>query len=179
MSLGKHAEIERKYLIRYPDVSLLMARPGAQRWEIVQTYLKSSPDRTRRLRQVVSGGEVRYYLTTKQRLSDLTAIEDEREIPQSDYIALSREADPARKSVVKTRCRVPYRGYTLEFDLYPFWDDRAILEIEMGSEAERPEIPDYVSVIRDVSGDLAYKNSQLAVSVPMEEIGPGPGKDGF
>jgi len=170
MGVGKHAEIERKYLIRYPDPAMLMARPGAQRWEIVQTYLTAQPDRTRRIRQVVCNQTVRYYLTTKRRLSDLTALEDEREIPQAEYIALSKEADPGRRSVVKTRCRVPWREHVLEFDLYPFWNDRAILEIELASEDEQPEIPDYVSVIRDVSGDMAYKNSQLAVSVPMERI---------
>ena len=170
MSLGKHNETERKYLIRYPDAALLEARPGARRWEIVQIYLTAAPDCTRRIRQVVCGGEVRYYTTTKHRKSALTALEEEREIAQQEYLELSREADPARRPVVKTRYRVPYRGHILEFDLYPFWSDRAVLEIELEREDEQPEIPDYVTIIRDVSGDLAYKNSQLAVRVPMEDL---------
>ena len=49
-------------------------------------------------------------------------------------------------------------------------DDRAILEIELQYEDEAATIPDYVDVIRDVSGEKAYKNKQLAKYVPMEEI---------
>ena len=34
-------EIERKFLIEYPDVKLLEADPACRRIEIIQTYLKS------------------------------------------------------------------------------------------------------------------------------------------
>ena len=65
---------------------------------------------------------------------------------------------------------MPYAGHVLEFDVYPFWTDRAILEIELRSEDETAAIPDYVDIIRDVSGEKAYKNKQLAKNIPMEEI---------
>ena len=58
MSAGKHCEIERKYLIRYPDIKTLQAQKGVEQWEIVQIYLTvSGPGETRRIRQVVCGGE--------------------------------------------------------------------------------------------------------------------------
>ena len=65
---------------------------------------------------------------------------------------------------------MPYAGHVLEFDIYPFWRDRAVMEIELEAEDEAALIPDYVRVIRDVSGEKAYKNRQLAKRVPMEEI---------
>ena len=37
--MGKHYEIERKYLIQYPDAALLASQPGAVKWEIEQVYL--------------------------------------------------------------------------------------------------------------------------------------------
>ena len=58
----------------------------------------------------------------------------------------------------------------LEFDIYPFWEDRAIMEIELASEAEGAAIPDYVRIIRDVSADPAYKNRSLAEHVVFEAI---------
>ena len=58
----------------------------------------------------------------------------------------------------------------LEFDIYPFWKDRAIMEIELESEDEGAAIPEYVHIIRDVSDDLAYKNRSLAENVMYEEI---------
>ena len=170
MSTGIRHEIERKYLIRYPDPKILAAQPGTERWEIVQIYLTSAEGETRRIRQVVTGGNIRYYRTFKRRLTTLTSEEDEIEITPVEYFELAREQAGGTHPVAKTRFRIPYGGHMLELDLYPFWNDRAILEIELGSEEEGAKIPDYVQIIRDVSGDLPYKNSSLAVSVPMEAI---------
>ena len=171
MSAGKHCEIERKYLIRYPDIRTLKAQKGVQQWEIVQIYLTvSGPGETRRIRQVVSGGEIKYYKTFKKRLTDLSNEEDEGEIDQLEYIHLCQEQQPGCKPVGKTRYRIPYEGHILEFDIYPFWDDRAILEIELEHENEGAAIPEYVRIIRDVSADPAYKNRSLAENVIYEEI---------
>jgi CYTH domain-containing protein len=171
MSAGKHCEIERKYLIRYPDIKTLQAQKDVQQWEIVQIYLTvSGPGETRRIRQVVSGGEIKYYKTFKKHLTELTNEEDEGEIDQLEYIHLCQEQQPGCKPVGKTRYRIPYEGHILEFDIYPFWDDRAILEIELEHENEGAAIPEYVRIIRDVSADPAYKNRSLAENVIYEEI---------
>ena len=171
MSEGIHCEIERKYLIQYPDVRTLSAQEGVEQWEIVQIYLTvSGPGETRRIRQVVSGGKISYYKTFKRRLTDLSNEEDEGEIDQLEFIRLSREQHPDCKPLNKTRYRIPYQGHILEFDIYPFWNDRAILEIELTSENEGAALPDYVRVIRDVSADPAYKNRSLAENIVMEDI---------
>ena len=171
MSAGKHCEIERKYLIRYPDIKTLQAQKGVEQWEIVQIYLTvSGPGETRRIRQVVSGGEIKYYKTFKKHLTDLTNEEDEGEIDQLEYIHLCQEQQPGCKPLGKTRYRIPYEGHILEFDIYPFWNDRAILEIELEREDEGAAIPDYVQIIRDVSADPAYKNRSLAENVVYETI---------
>ena len=171
MSAGKHCEIERKYLIRYPDIKTLQTQKGVEQWEIVQIYLTvSGPGETRRIRQVVSGGEIKYYKTFKKHLTSLTNEEDEGEIDQLEYIHLCQEQQPGCKPLGKTRYRIPYQGHILEFDVYPFWTDRAILEIELESENEGAAIPEYVQIIRDVSDDLAYKNRSLAENVVYEDI---------
>ena len=141
-----------------------------EKWEIVQIYLTSGEGETRRVRQVVSGGSIHYYRTFKRRLTSLSAEEDEREIDPVSYMEYAKEQIPGSRPVAKTRYRIPYGGHLLEFDIYPFWDDRAILEIELKSEWEGAQIPDYAQIIRDVSSDFAYKNSQLAMEVPMEVI---------
>ena len=171
MTDGRHCEIERKYLIRYPDIEMLKAQRGVEQWEIVQIYLTvTAPGETRRIRQVVCNGEIRYYKTFKRRLSDVSCEEDEGEIDQLEYIRLSREGQPGCKPLGKTRYRIPYQGHVLEFDVYPFWTDRAIMEIELEREDEGVAIPDYVHIIRDVSADPAYKNRQLAENVVYEHI---------
>lgn len=171
MSVGVHCEIERKYLIRYPDEALLKAQPGCEVWEITQVYLTDGENgQTRRVRRVLCDGRERYYRTFKRRLTALSSEEDEGEITPESYAKYCDERDPKRKPILKTRYRVPYGGHVLEFDVYPFWRDRAIMEIELESEDEAAAIPDYVRVIRDVTREKAYKNKQLAKRVPMEAI---------
>ena len=171
MSNGKHFEIERKYLIRYPDIQTLLSQQDVEQWEIVQIYLTVSPPwETRRIRQVVSGGKIRYFKTFKRHLTEMTNEEEEGEIDQLEYIRLSRQMQPGCRPLGKTRYRIPYAGHVLELDIYPFWQDRAILEIELDREDEGAAIPDYVHIIRDVSDDPAYKNRQLAEQVVYEEI---------
>ena len=171
MRAGKHFEIERKYLIAYPNVERLMAQPGCEIWEITQVYLTDGEGgQTRRIRRVLAEGEEKYYRTFKRRLSALSALEDEGEISAEEYARYSAERDLTRNAIRKTRYRVPWAGHVLEFDVYPFWNDRAIMEIELDSEDEAADIPGYVRVIRDVTGEKAYKNKQLARAVPMESL---------
>lgn len=170
MSEGKHFEIERKYLIAMPDTAMLAEKPGCAVWEIEQIYLIGGKGVTRRIRRVVENGETRWYKTFKRRVSAVTAEEDEGQISQQEYDDFRIEANPLLKPVVKTRYRVPYEGQLLEFDVYPFWTDRAVMEIELESEDAPVYIPEWVRVLKEVTDDVRYKNYALAQSVPMDEI---------
>lgn len=170
MAEGKHCEIERKYLILPIPESFLESRDGCAVWEIEQIYLTAEPGTTRRIRKVTEDGDVRYYKTFKRRLSNLAAEEDEGQISREEYERYREQADPTLHPILKTRYRIPFEGQMLEFDIYPFWQDRAILEIELESENQQTLIPDWVKVIRDVTEDHRYKNVSLASQVPMDTI---------
>lgn len=164
-------EIERKYLIRMPREAMLQAMPECEIWDIVQTYLLDGDDgSTHRVRSICSGGETRYIHTVKQHLSRLSQREWEREISQSEYLHLLEGANPALHAIRKRRYRISYADQILEVDLYSFWKDRATLEIELESEAQQPILPDWISIVREVTGELPYKNRYLAEKTPMEEI---------
>lgn len=111
-----------------------------------------------------------YTRTFKRFVSALSTEEDEARITEAEYRRLLLDRDPGRMTVSKTRYRIPWGGHVLEFDLYPFWSDRAILEIELESEEDATEIPAWVQIVRDVTGEGRYKNSQIARTVPMEEL---------
>ena len=49
-----------------------------------------------------------------------------------------------------------------EIDVYPFWNDKAIIEIEQSDVNADIIFPDFVNVIREVTDDEAYKNLTLA-----------------
>lgn len=164
-------EIERKYLIRMPDERALCAMPGCETWDVVQTYLMDGSDgSTHRVRSIVTRGEIHYIHTIKRPLSQLSHEEWEQEVEKEEYESLLREANPELHSIVKKRYRIPYAGQLLEIDVYDFWQDRATLEIELTSEEEQVNIPDWLCVVRELTGERAYKNRFLAQSVPMEVL---------
>lgn len=164
-------ETERKYLIRMPDESLMAAMDGCEIWEIEQIYLQDGLNgETRRIRSVLCDGVRRCFRTEKRRVSALSSIEKESEIPEKDYLALKAEANPALNAIYKRRYRIPFEGQLLEVDVYAFWKDRATLEIELPAEDISPAIPEWIEIIRDVSGEIAYKNRCLAARIPMEDI---------
>ena len=88
--------------------------------------------------------------------------EEEREISQEEYQTLLTQADPTKRVLHKTRYCLPYRGKLLEVDLYPFWQDQAVLEVELEQEDDLISIPPELTVLREVTGDAAYKNAVLA-----------------
>ena len=78
-------EIERKYLIRMPDASLLLALPCS---EIEQIYILSPEGGRERIRRRVFADRVVCTHTVKRRVSDLSRIEIEEEKPACDTEAL-------------------------------------------------------------------------------------------
>ena len=167
-------EIERKYLIRMPDAAFLAGLPGCVIWDVEQTYLNRGADgSSRRIRRIEVGGTVKYIFTRKRRVDEMSCEETEGEISAEEYAQLAEQADPERRPVVKRRFRIPYAGQLLEVDIYRFWSDRATLEIELKDEDQQVQLPEWLNVIREVTGEDAYKNLNLALHVPMEPIGGG------
>ena len=156
-------EIERKYLIEYPDLRWLEAQPHCRRIEIIQTYLKSEEGEEVRIRQRGEGGHYIYYQTVKRKLSGLKRVEIERRLSQSEYLRLMMEADTSRRQIRKDRYCLMYGNQYFEIDVYPFWDDKAIAEIELRDENEPVRFPKQIRVIREVTDDEAYKNASLAL----------------
>lgn len=161
----EHLEIERKYLIRMPEAQLLESLPYS---EIEQIYiLRSDGARERIRRRVYADGTV-FTHTVKQKLSDLTRVEKEREIGDAEYRELSALADPSRKPVRKKRFLYKYHGQLFEIDVFPFWDDRALMELELESEEQEIFLPLSIEIIREVTSDGRYTNSAIAREIPRE-----------
>lgn len=162
-------ETERKFLIRMPDLHILSEFNEVKIMNMEQTYLLCDTGNSR-VRRIRENGLDRYIKTVKKRISSLSCYEDEREISYEQYVVALKNADPGKKTIVKTRYAFPYGNHTIEIDVYPFWDDRAILEIELSGEDERFEIPDIIDVIKEVSEDSRYKNTNLAITIPFDAI---------
>ena len=73
---GQPLEIERKYLIRFPDLPGLLATYDCSRLEITQVYLRGKV----RIRETIENGRAVYHRTEKRDISNVTRIENEQEI---------------------------------------------------------------------------------------------------
>ncbi len=162
MDHKSHYEIERKYLIAYPDEGALAALPQARMCEIVQTYLLSEKGELR-VRKWTENGTVTYISTYKEKTKGtLRRLEEEQNISEEEYNTLLESADPSMNPLHKRRYTIPYGAHTAEIDIYPFFTDRAILEIELPSEDTPVSLPPFVTIIREVTGEVEYKNPVLA-----------------
>lgn len=159
-------EIERKFLIKYPDTELLDRLSEGNRSEISQTYLVSEAGISERVRARTRGGVTVYTHNTKIKLSHMKRIELEDEVGEAEYKKLLTRADPKCRTIEKVRYCVPHGDFVFEIDIFPFWTDKAFMEVEMPSEDTHVELPDFAEIIREVTEDNRYTNHSLAKEIP-------------
>ena len=163
-------EIERKFLIYFPNIKELEEMPNCTKVDITQTYLKSDDDVERRVRARGIDGDYVFYLTEKRKVSELKRVEVERKLTQDEYLSLLMEADSRLHTIRKTRYCLSENNQYFEIDIYPEWNNQAIMEIELSSEEQEITIPDFIKVYKEVTNDEQYKNYQMAKEMPKQLI---------
>ena len=163
-------EIERKYIISKPDFATLVGMPGYHSSLILQIYLDSSKGATHRIRSRRDADGVKYTETTKVRIDSMSVYEDEREISEGDFVALSKKIKSGTLPISKTRHRFDHAGLVIEIDEYPEWHNTCIMEIELPSREYNAKIPEFINIVKEVTGDGAYSNAAMSRAFPKEEI---------
>lgn len=153
-------EIERKFLIEFPDINWL--NKNCKKLEIIQTYLNSNENEEVRVRQRGIDGNYIYTKTIKKTINDLKRIEIEKRLSKDEYLNLLMNADINKHPIRKTRYCLIYKNQYFEIDIYPFWNDKAIVELELNNEDQEIEFPKQLKLIKEVTHDKNYKNSSLA-----------------
>lgn len=155
-------EIERKFLIEYPNIKWLESLPNCRKVDIIQTYLVSGNGDELRVRQRGENGSYICFKTRKRLIDGMKRIELEERLSQEEYMRLLMEADPTKRPIRKTRYCLTWDNQYFEIDVYPFWNDRAVAEIELSDENTPIRFPKELKVIREVTDDPTYKNAALA-----------------
>lgn len=166
-------ETERKFLIELPDADLLASLPGVRIRHMVQTYLTYEGKTERRIRRVTENGAVSYIYTEKRPVAEtkISRYEDEREVTGDEYSALMRGCI---SELTKTRYAFPYRGHVIEIDVYPYeiggdaLDGKAVLEVELASAEEAFDLPEFITVLKELTGTREFSNKVLAKPKKIE-----------
>lgn len=160
-------EIERKFLIDYPNLDVLKEH-NVKKVEIIQTYLSTNNGEEIRIRQRGDGSSFIYTKTTKQKITDIKRVEVEKRITKDEYLSLLLEANTNLKQIRKTRYCLVYKNQYIEIDTYPFSSTKAIMEIELNNENEEIVVPPYIKVIKEVTSDENFKNYNLAKKLSLD-----------
>ncbi|MDE7390136.1 MAG: hypothetical protein K2M82_04255 [Lachnospiraceae bacterium] len=166
---GKPVEIERKYLIEMPELSVVASQPNYSISEIEQAYITDDGVREGgRIRKRKYADCCKYYKTFKKQIGSITRIEEEFEITEQEYNALCCKLLPDTRIIKKTRHCFDFDGRVWELDVYSFWADKATLEVELDSEDTQVTLPSFIKTIKDVSQDKAYSNFSLARQIKCD-----------
>lgn len=147
-------EIERKYLV-HQDQWDNFDKPTGQLYR--QGYILKDPNKTIRVRVT----DTNAYLTIKGASVGATRTEFEYEIPKEEAIELLDNF--AVSELSKIRYKILHTEKLWEVDVFLGTNEGLIVaEIELLSEDEAYEIPEWISV--EVTGDNKYYNSNLSVN---------------
>lgn len=161
-----HIETERRFLVSMPDTEIL-SRAGGDKIE--QIYIESEAGHVDRVRRRERGGAAVFTYTSKKRIGDISAEEDERVIDEGEFLRLSKRQEPGTSPVKKTRYVIPYRGHNFEIDVYPAWQNVAVMEVELADADEEVILPPDITVLKEVSGERRLSNHALSRHMPDED----------
>ena len=170
LGIPEPLEIERKFLIEMPDLIMLNSMKTCRRIPITQAYLNTPDEGKFRIRKRGEGDDAVYIKTVKHKINDLIRIEIESNISENEYFDYLLDKKYVQGIISKDRYCISWKSTYYELDVYPFWDDRATLEIELLNENQSYELPGFVTLIREVSFEKEYRNKALAVKYINGEL---------
>ena len=166
----KSIEIERKYVIAKPGEIELKSCDEYCVSEIEQIYLSAPEGQTLRIRKRKYESHTEYIRTHKKRIDAISSVETEDIITREEYDKLSREILHGTRPIYKKRHTFKYLGQLFEIDEYPEWKRSCVMETELESHEQDVAFPDFIRVIKEVSGDFRYSNASLSRVFPGELI---------
>ena len=155
--MGQKLEIERKFLIEMPNLEKLLNEPLCEKAEIEQCYI-NEPDSSFRVRKRTLKGHTIYIKTEKVKLNEMTHVENESAITKEQY----ENAVKGNKVLSKTRYLYVFENQYFEIDVFPFWEDAAVMELELKSENAPYTLPPQFEYIEEVTERPQFKNKYIA-----------------
>jgi CYTH domain-containing protein len=154
-------EIERKFRLRAAPDATVLADHGAVPRRIEQVYLAGGTD-AERIRRSETAGGVTYRHTRKRQIGAFAFEEDEEPIDAMAWADGLGRADPARRTIRKTRHVVAHGEQELEIDVFDEPPGLVVVEVELRHEDEPVVLPAWLGDWREVTGDARYFNAALA-----------------
>ena len=152
------AYVEKKYLISMPDVEQLMKNKQCRKVHVKQHYII---DETRQEKEKIvlrrENNKNFYYKVVKK-----NKVKYSNSITADKYINKLEDENKKFYHIHKDRYYYIFDSRCIKIDVFPFWKDKAILEVDILNDRENIKFPKFVNIIEDVTDNEAYKNYYLA-----------------
>ena len=154
-------EIERKFLVSSFDLPFDVVH---QTINIEQTYLIRGDNSEERVRKRGQNGSYCYYQTIKTPTSDpMVRQEKEWPIKPLEYLAaIDSRADGTKEVIKKDRTCFLQNNIYYELDVFKNPEGLVLLEVELTDKNKDIEIPSFIKIMKEVTGDPSYSNYRLA-----------------
>ncbi len=159
-------EAYKKFLVNMPDIARIEQESNFSKIEITRIYLLNEDNENERsIIQRGCFGDYAFYYMEKRHYKGFDRIDVERKLSKNEYVSLLGKADTRLKQINKTRYCFIWNSKYYELDVFPFWNDKALLKIQLTNKDCVVEIPEFLRVIKDVSDDMSYTNYSLAQNI--------------
>lgn len=162
--LGKPTRIrdQKKYLVSGVDIDTLASYVGSGVVSITQDYLVSpNEDEEYRIRSITQGSEKTFHYSVIRKCENgKREIKKEATISEEDYLRFKTLKNPDLLTINKTRYSFVYANQYYKLDVFD--DGLMLLEVNLTKENPVVTLPEFVSVIDDVTNDPEYTNKRIA-----------------
>lgn len=158
----KPVKRQDKYSVDLKNTDLNKIINNSRAVAIEQTYLQSGEKTEKRIRRTELNNSVSYYFSVYRIMEDGSrVIISEKNIDEKVYEQLMDIKDDNYETIRKVRYYFSDNGTYFALDVFENMSDVGILEINVG-EHDVVEIPDYVSVMENVTNNKDYYNKNIA-----------------
>lgn len=157
-------EIERKFLLKRPPSFTEFESCNAQKIFLEQMYLRKPGGRKFRIRKHQAGDlSATYFKTNKSFVRPDVKIENEEFIDSPvEYLRYREFKIPNTGVVWKHRWYFVYKYQYFELDVFVRPEGLCLLEIELLNENDPVELPPFLEIEREVTGEKEYSNYEIA-----------------
>lgn len=151
-------ETERRWLVKSAEIDVPVETVFVE-----QIYLKSSEDKTERIRKRGQAGAWVFTRTIKDKKVNGSGKEVEKKISELEYDVLKEQADESRRPIYKKRNYFLWENQYFELD--EFVDPitgTLILEIELDDINQPVTLPPFIKIDREITSDPQWTNKAIA-----------------
>ena len=150
--------VEKKYLISMPDIEQLIKNKHCRKVHVKQHYLIDETNKEKE--KIVLRRENKrnfYYKVNKK-----NNVKYSHSITADEYINKLEDENKKYYNIYKDRYYYIFDSRCIKIDIFPFWKDKAILEVDILNNRENIKLPKFINVIEEVTDNEKYKNYYLA-----------------